>query len=68
MAFKFDKQEHDEDLELISELIEATLQEDGYTVQRFEETEHSTTEYRGLFVTDRNGRVFTVGLNRKWKD
>lgn len=61
--------ERDEDIELISELLEATLEEDGYNVQRFEETSYSTTEYKALFVTDRNGRIYTVGINScNWKE
>lgn len=60
--------QYDEDLELLNELIEACLQEDGYEVTRFEDTTTSTTSYRGLFIKARNGRIFTIDMNEKWKD
>lgn len=60
--------ERDEDLELLNELIEACLQEDGYEVTRYEDTNYSTSAYRGLFIKAPNGRVFTLSMNEKRKD
>ncbi|CAI8877333.1 hypothetical protein EMIT07CA2_30045 [Brevibacillus sp. IT-7CA2] len=57
--------ERDDDLELLNELIEASLRENGYEVTRYEDTNYSTTAYRGLFIKARNGRVFKVSMDEK---
>lgn len=63
-----DSAKYDEELEFMSELVEECLREEGYVVQRYEETKHRTSAYRGIFVTDRNGKVYTLYLDTIWKE
>lgn len=51
---------HDEAMELLFELIEACLNEDGYKVTNFTETTRSTSAYGGMFITLPDGRRATL--------
>lgn len=61
--------EYNEQLELVIDMLEGIMQEEGYKTLRFSNTnnKHSTTTYDCLVLRDREGKEFTINFDESFR-